>query len=113
MTNKALSQIEDYDIPKNYNWEKSTNDNYCNADATEFVGDFVKFRRSVDYDYHVNYTPARQLWQDKVIKSVVVKTEPQAQPWIVYTCGPMGAGAVFVGRSIAVESIDFKLGMEL
>ena len=30
--------------------------------------------------------------QDAVIKSTVVRTEPQVQPWIVYTCGPMGAG---------------------
>jgi hypothetical protein len=46
----------------------------------------------VDYGYHNNYTEERQLWQDKIIHSVVYKTAAQATPWIVYTCGPMGAG---------------------
>ena len=27
-----------------------------------------------------------------MVDSVVTKTVPQATPWIVYTCGPMGAG---------------------
>ena len=52
-------------------------------------------REERDYAYHVNYTKERQLWQDKVIKRVVSRTEPQPHPWIVYTCGPAGAGKGF------------------
>jgi hypothetical protein len=32
------------------------------------------------------------MWQDMVIKSCLGKTEAQARPWVVYTCGPMGVG---------------------
>ncbi len=40
----------------------------------------------------MNYTEARQAWQDTVIRSTVRRTSSQPNPWIVYTCGPMGAG---------------------
>ena len=70
----------------------ATNANYANPNVDEFVGEFADIRATLDYAYHVNYTPARQLWQDRAIKSVVVRTAPQIDPWVVYTCGPMGAG---------------------
>ena len=44
-----------------------------------FYGEFVDVREERDYAYHVNYTKERQLWQDKVIKRVVSRTEPQPQ----------------------------------
>jgi hypothetical protein len=31
-------------------------------------------------------------WQDWAIETVVARTSPQSHPWVVYTCGPMGAG---------------------
>lgn len=89
---KDGAAIAPYILSSSYEWEKSTNHNYMNPDTTQFVGEFIKYREVLDYNYHVNYIPARQLWQDQVIKSVVVRTQPQTQPWIVYTCGPMGAG---------------------
>ena len=49
-------------------------------------------RATRDYGYHSHYTRERQLWQDGAVESVVSRTEPQPRPWIVYTCGPMGAG---------------------
>ena len=84
--------IHPYKIPKDYDWTKSTNDSYNTGKAGEFVGAFTTIRKTMDYSYHADYPAERQLWQDDVIKSVVVKTKAQMQPWIVYTCGPMGAG---------------------
>ena len=77
-----------YVVPSNYDYSKTTNDNY-KYDKMEFFGPFAAIRSKRDYSYHVNYTPERQLWQDVAIKSCVGKTEPQARPWIIFSCGPM------------------------
>jgi hypothetical protein len=87
--------IPSYKIPASFDWMKSTSENYNTGKAGQFVGEFAHIRKGMDYSYHPNYPTERQLWQDEVIKSVVVKTKPQSQPWIVYTCGPMGAGKGF------------------
>jgi len=83
--------VRPFDIPSTFDVTKTTNENYSSR-KKDFYGDFTDVRSDRDYSYHVNYTKARQKWQDAVIKSVVVRTHPQIQPWIVYTCGPMGAG---------------------
>ena len=41
--------------------------------------------------------------QDGAVESVVSRTEPQPRPWIVYTCGPMGAGKVTLTLTITVS----------
>ena len=80
-------------IPSNYDYSKSTNENYgVAASEGTLVGEYVSIRQSRDYSYHTHYTPERQLWQDHAIQTVVARTERQGNPWIVYTCGPMGAG---------------------
>lgn len=73
-------EVEKFDIPSTFDYSMSTNDNYKNPDLTEFKGDFAAIRATLDYTYHVNYTPERQRWQDSVIKSVVTRTHPQTQP---------------------------------
>eukprot|EP00434_Breviolum_minutum_P003629 symbB.v1.2.003196.t1/scaffold158.1/size292703/9 len=74
-----------------YDYSKPTCDNYC-EDALKFYGSFRKIRELRDYSYHVNYTKARQGWQDEAIKSVISRAVEQPAPWLVYTCGPMGVG---------------------
>eukprot|EP00301_Raphidiophrys_heterophryoidea_P022329 c6513_g1_i2.p1 GENE.c6513_g1_i2~~c6513_g1_i2.p1 ORF type:complete len:622 (+),score=132.55 c6513_g1_i2:100-1866(+) len=32
------------------------------------------------------------MWQDSAVLAVAYRSDPQPCPWIVYTCGPMGAG---------------------
>ena len=79
--------------PPDYDYTTFTNDNYqCDVRPRPFYGKYKDIRATRDYGYHVNYIKARQLWQDAAITSVVVRTDPQPQPWVVYTCGPMGAG---------------------
>eukprot|EP00050_Salpingoeca_kvevrii_P009904 m.5432 g.5432 ORF g.5432 m.5432 type:complete len:556 (+) comp2513_c0_seq1:125-1792(+) len=80
-----------FEIPPGYDYSKSTNDNY-QAPYGKFFGELVRHRKTRDYDYHVNYTKERQLWQDDVIRNIAQRTEPQSRPWIVFTCGAMGAG---------------------
>lgn len=75
-----------------YDWSKSTSENYRNKSNTDFAGKYIKERKMLDYSWHCNISRARQKWQDEVIDSVVKKVSPQSNPWIVYTCGPMGAG---------------------
>lgn len=86
---------EDFRTPPDFNYAKTTNDNYSVAGDAVF-GKYASIRKTRDYNYHVNYSEARQHWQDGVVDAVVSRTEPQANPWIVYTCGPMGAGKGFV-----------------
>lgn len=80
-----------HQIPANYDYQRSTNDNYS-VDGLNFYGDFAEIRAHLDYSYHVNYTQERQKWQDHAIRSVITRTKPHQSPWLVYTCGPMGVG---------------------
>ena len=62
-----------------------------------FVGENSVIRGALDYSYHNNYTPCRQHWQDSLIKSnVLLSGLGSDNPWLVLTCGPMGAGKGWV-----------------
>lgn len=84
-----------FETKKDYDFTKSTNENYAfpapspenTGDSSQqlFFGEFADIRATRDYHWHCNYTPERQLWQDRVVKSCLGKTEPQARPWIVYS----------------------------
>jgi hypothetical protein len=86
---------QSFTISNKYNFHRSTNDNY-GVLHREFYGPYAGIRARVDYSYHTNYTKERQEWQDRAIDSVVNRTAPVANPWVVYTCGPMGAGKGYV-----------------
>lgn len=87
-------QLQSFTLPSDYDYSKSTAENY-GVPTREFVGDYASIRAERDYTYHVNYIEERQRWQDAVIKTVVVRTKRLAWPWIIFTCGPMGAGKGF------------------
>eukprot|EP00928_Gymnodinium_smaydae_P038581 TRINITY_DN26589_c0_g1_i1.p1 TRINITY_DN26589_c0_g1~~TRINITY_DN26589_c0_g1_i1.p1 ORF type:complete len:740 (+),score=96.35 TRINITY_DN26589_c0_g1_i1:33-2222(+) len=93
MINKFCQlNASDFNTPASYDFTKSTSENYKLESTTEFTQIYAKFRAKIDYSYHNNYTLARQAWQDHAISSIIVRTTPQAKPWLVYTCGPMGVG---------------------
>ena len=83
-------------VPADYDYATYTNANYGAPADAGFHGEFAEIRAGRDYGYHVNYARARQLWQDAAISMVVTRTHPQPRPWIVFTCGPMGAGKGYV-----------------
>ena len=59
----------------------------------ELYGDFIDIRRTIDYSWHTNYSKARQLWQDQVVKNIApCRDAKQTWPWLVLTAGAMGAG---------------------
>ena len=60
--------------------------------APVFHGEFQHLRAPLDYGYHARYSRRRQLWQDRAIKATIVRTSPVPNPWLIFTCGPMGAG---------------------
>ena len=79
-----------FTVPTDYDYSKSTNENYAVVGANGacggqggFHGRYASIRASRDYRYHVHYSQARQEWQDSVVDSVVMRTSPQANPWIV------------------------------
>ena len=81
-----------FDIPSTLDLDKDTAANYDGGPGTPFQGPYKEVRASRDHDYHGRYTPARQKWQDGAIETIVQRTEPQPQPWLVFTCGGMGVG---------------------
>eukprot|EP00298_Acanthocystis_sp_HF-20_P005596 c15711_g1_i2.p1 GENE.c15711_g1_i2~~c15711_g1_i2.p1 ORF type:complete len:635 (+),score=256.67 c15711_g1_i2:44-1948(+) len=81
-----------FTIPNDYDYRKTTNENYKLESKDIFFGEYQNIRKTLDYNYHSNYIEKRQIWQDAAIRSVAIKTEEQARPWLVYTCGPPGAG---------------------
>jgi len=88
---KSLNCV--FETRKDYDFSKSTNENYAfqppddsiAGSYKEYFGEFADIRATRDYSWHCNYTKQRQLWQDRVVKSCLGKTEPQARPWIVYS----------------------------
>ena len=76
-----------------FNQTLSTEEVYQSS-SIEFVGDYASIRSTLDYSYHSNYTPLRQLFQDTIITLLLNKAKifdrtclsPQS-PWIVFTAG--------------------------
>lgn len=112
------------DHPPNYDWNRSTEKNY-EADhkdiiQKQFHGKYAEIRKTLDYNYHSNYTRSRQLVQDSIIDNILRKplihdqdtghtcTTTSSKPWIVFTAGPMGAGKSWTIRHLADRG-DFPL----
>lgn len=97
---KALASYEEdpFVLPPDYDVSTSTEDNYAVPLSEGFVGEFQDIRERMDYRFHQNYSHERQLWQDKQIRRCVLDGGyfPREQPFLVHTCGPMGAGKGYV-----------------
>ena len=67
------------------------------------TGPFAPARLALDYGWHGHYTPARQRLQDALIAAHLASAPPPggARPWLVHTCGAMGAGKSHVMRWLA------------
>mmetsp|Transcript_13966 Transcript_13966/g.39908 ORF Transcript_13966/g.39908 Transcript_13966/m.39908 type:complete len:733 (-) Transcript_13966:262-2460(-) len=88
---------KDYELPDNYDFTKPTNDPDSNHGSRTRLntGRFKEVREQLDFSYHGGYTEARQRWQDTVVSTMMLRTEPKAMPWLVYTCGGYGTGKGF------------------
>lgn len=81
----------------NFDWTMSTAEFYRAPVDDGFVGKNVSIRKALDYDYHTNYTPCRQHFQDELIRNnVLLDGSGTERPWLVFTCGNMGAGKGWV-----------------
>eukprot|EP00298_Acanthocystis_sp_HF-20_P013198 c20253_g2_i3.p1 GENE.c20253_g2_i3~~c20253_g2_i3.p1 ORF type:complete len:619 (-),score=226.48 c20253_g2_i3:100-1911(-) len=85
-----ISNIK-FTVSPDYDYDRSTWENYM-IDEPEFHGKYAAIRAKRDFAFHKSYTKERQLWQDSLLDILTVREDPQPAPWIVYTCGPMGAG---------------------
>ena len=113
-------------VPRGYDYNRSTTENYAAPLDAGFVGELVDIRAQLDCDYHGNYGHARQLWQDAAAHAVGLPAgldlsarcapkidrsspksassspkhgecaAPNQHPWLVFTCGAMGAGKGWV-----------------
>ncbi|KAH8072119.1 zeta toxin [Aureococcus anophagefferens] len=108
-------------VPRGYDYNRSTTENYAAPLDAGFVGELVDIRARLDADYHGNYGHARQLWQDAAAHAVGLPAgldlnarcapkidrsspksassspkhgecaAPNQHPWLVFTYGAMGA----------------------
>jgi predicted kinase len=84
----------------------------------ECSGEFVEVRQSLDYAFHHNYIPERQLFQDQIIGHKLddpVITDLHGMtcarpenPWLVFTAGAYGAGKSYTIHTL-VEKERFPL----
>ncbi|CAE7655269.1 unnamed protein product [Symbiodinium sp. CCMP2592] len=91
---------EDFSVPKNFDWQKSTKENYVHEIQGQVSGDsyaskYRAFRKLCDAEYHGLYNLDRQIWQDAQIDYLLKKGMKEENPWLLYTCGPMGVGKSF------------------
>eukprot|EP00977_Amphora_coffeiformis_P010819 scaffold2536_cov169-Amphora_coffeaeformis.AAC.12 len=93
-------------------YTKSTEENHMSPDMN-FYGPFAHIRKTLDYEYHCNYTYERQRFQDTIIleflQAAIIKdkdgelcTTP-TEPWLCFTAGPMGAGKSYTMRNLVDE----------
>jgi hypothetical protein len=105
-------------VAAGYNYDSPTHENYAHADYTPgqavgynendhgpLFGEFADVRKKIDYNWNYNFSKERQLWQDKVVVSVALKSKPQPFPWLIFTCGPMGAGKGFTLRWMSQSGV--------
>lgn len=82
--------------------EENTADIYGSDDRI-FMGDFVESRAKVDFNFHRNYQPERQLLQDQIVHRHLKLGETSDSPKIIFMAGIMGVGKGYVlekmGRS--------------
>ena len=76
-----------------YDLSVSTAVFYTSAANPGFCGPFAASRARLDHDWHRFYSPQRQATQDGIIAAILAKGRASPRPWLVYTAGPMGAGA--------------------
>ena len=96
-----------WQLPPSFCWTHSTRDNYADhSSPPHSYGKYAILRQRLDFDYHGNYSKARQLMQDHLINDVVGNgysegrstgrmwggVAGEERPWIVFTAGAMGAG---------------------
>jgi len=84
----------------------SSQSEYDPAKHGAVYGRFASFRREVDYAWHTNYTRERQEWQDHVVKMVADQSQKrQERPWVIFTCGAMGAGKGYTMNWLSEQGI--------
>lgn len=79
-------------------WNTSSFKKYDETKHGPLYGQFQSVRRLMDYGWHTNYTKERQAWQDELVNKVALRHRPVRWPWLVLTCGAMGAGKGYVLR---------------
>ena len=118
--------VSNYDVScamsenlRSYNYDLPTHENHrhpsylvdngvkeyskdCHGDL---YGEFVEVRMTLDYAWQYNYTKERQEWQDMVVRSIALKHKPEPFPWLIFTCGPMGAGKGYALRWMSLNGI--------
>jgi hypothetical protein len=112
--NHYSSQNKNQDNIRYYNLALSTEENYKYSEMV-FAGQYISIRSSLDYTYHQNYLPQRQLLQDTIISNILKKHNPSItdpdgnscispkNPWIVFTAGAMGSGKSYTIRHLAAS----------
>eukprot|EP01059_Diplonema_ambulator_P011222 TRINITY_DN2117_c0_g2_i1.p1 TRINITY_DN2117_c0_g2~~TRINITY_DN2117_c0_g2_i1.p1 ORF type:complete len:490 (+),score=98.76 TRINITY_DN2117_c0_g2_i1:679-2148(+) len=92
-----MSLCRDWKMPALYDYTQDTSTVY-RVDNKKVYGIYKDIRAKLDFEYHGNYTEARQKIQDTAVSDVVFGGVPKDKPWLVFTAGAMGAGKSHVIR---------------
>ena len=109
-----IDHIQNSKVKADMDYSKSTEENYKYSVLT-FYGEFTSIRTTLDYKYHSNYIPSRQLLQDKILNQLLEQNNQSTtivdrsgfscqkpkNPWIVFTAGAMGAGKSYTIRHLS------------
>ena len=114
---KSLLRQQKHRSRRRFSVLTSTEENHSTYDMN-FYGQFAHIRKTLDYDYHKNYTFERQRFQDAIIREFLKATvltdkngdlgTTPTEPWLVFTAGAMGAGKSYTLRKL-VEKKRFPL----
>eukprot|EP01064_Diplonema_japonicum_P017272 TRINITY_DN2532_c0_g1_i13.p1 TRINITY_DN2532_c0_g1~~TRINITY_DN2532_c0_g1_i13.p1 ORF type:complete len:468 (+),score=87.98 TRINITY_DN2532_c0_g1_i13:108-1406(+) len=80
-----------------YDFTRDTSDVF-QVNNRDVYGEYETIRKTLDFNYHGNYSKTRQAVQDIAVSDVVLGGELKSEPWLVYTAGAMGAGKSHVIR---------------
>jgi predicted kinase len=78
--------------------ELVSTEDFNSSEAPFFAGPYQHIRREMDYSYHRYYRKERQWLQDSIIEDLLDTVDDEnvcitpAEPWVVFTAGPRGAG---------------------
>jgi hypothetical protein len=90
-----MATDDEWRIPGDYDFSRSTRDNYLVPGSRESFGPYAPIRAALDFAYHGNYQRKRQVYQDLLVGNVVGAGDAKERPWIVFSAGAMGAGKTF------------------
>jgi predicted ABC-type ATPase len=77
-----------------------------NSSLPIFFGQYIEFRKSLDYTYFDVYSEERQKFQDIIINRHLEGKKSYTHPWLISLCGPFGVGKSHLLKTFKILNIQ-------